>query len=110
MKLKHVTKKSTIVPHMSAMAENNNLSSVLFGKTRRAMLSLLYGHTDEAFYLRQIAKATGAGLGAVQREVRPLSGVGIIRGIVQGRHVYFKANQGSPLFEELRSLIVKTAR
>jgi predicted nucleotidyltransferase len=107
-RLKSVTKKSTIVPDMSTTAENNNLSSVLFGKTRRAILSLLYSHTDEAFYLRQIVKATGAGLGAVQREVSQLSGVGIISRIVRGQHVYFQANQESPIFNELKSLVVKT--
>lgn len=108
-KLKPVTKKSTIVPDMSTISEKNNLSAVLFGKTRRAILSLLYGHTDESFYLRQIAKVTGTGLGAVQREVSQLSGVGIISRIVRGQHVYFQANQDYPIFEELKGLIVKTA-
>jgi hypothetical protein len=42
-----------------------NLSSILFGKTRRAILSLLYGHPDESYYLRQIVRTTGFGLGPV---------------------------------------------
>ena len=106
--MKPVTKKSTIVTDMSTASGGKNLSSVLFGKTRRAILSLLYGHTDEAFYLRQIAKATGAGLGAVQREIRQLSEVGIIRRSVRGRNVYFQANRESPVFNELKGLVIKT--
>lgn len=82
---------------------------MLFGKARRAVLSLLYGHPDESFYLRQIVRATGAGLGPVQRELKQLAGVGIIRRSVQGRQVYFQANPDSPVFKELRGLITKTA-
>jgi predicted nucleotidyltransferase len=41
--------------------------------------------------------------------VRRLSDVGIIRRIVRGRQVYYQANPECPVFEELRSLVVKTA-
>lgn len=57
---------------MDTDRENKNLSSILFTKTRRALLSLLYGHADESFYLRQIVRITGAGLGPVQRELKLL--------------------------------------
>lgn len=88
---------------------NKNLSSILFTKTRRAVLSLLYGHADESFYLRQIVRMTGAGLGPVQRELKQLTDTGIIRRFVQGHQVYFQASQDSPIFNELKSLITKTA-
>jgi hypothetical protein len=70
--LKFVTKKSTIVNRMSTIHDTDNLSTVLFGKTRRAVLSFLYSHADEAFYLRQLARTTGVALGALQREVKQL--------------------------------------
>jgi predicted nucleotidyltransferase len=88
---------------------NKNLSSILFGKARRAVLSLLYGHSDESFYLRQIVRATGVGLGPVQRELKQLADVGIILRSAQGRQVYYRANPASPVFKELKSLITKTA-
>jgi predicted nucleotidyltransferase len=94
---------------MKTVTENKNLSSILFTKTRRAVLSLLYGHTDESFYLRQIVRTTGAGLGPVQRELKQLTDTGIIHRTVQGHQVYFQANPNSPIFEELKSLITKTA-
>jgi predicted nucleotidyltransferase len=81
----------------------------LFGKTRRAVLSLLYIHTDETFYLRQICRIAGAGVGAVQRELKQLSDVGIIRRITRGRQVYYQANSESPVFEEVKGLVIKTA-
>ena len=94
---------------MKTVTGNKNLSSVLFTKTRRAVLSLLYGHADESFYLRQIVKMTGAGLGPVQRELKQLTDADIIHRFVQGHQVYFQANPDSPIFSELKSLITKTA-
>lgn len=87
---------------------NESLSSILFTKTRRAVLSLLYGHADESFYLRQIVRITGAGLGPVQRELKVLADAGIVHRSVQGHQVYFQANRDSPIFTELKSLIAKT--
>ncbi len=89
--------------------EDSNLSTALFGKTRRAILSLLYGHADEAFYLRQIARTAGVALGGVQREVKNLSDAGIIVRMERGRHVYYQANEHCPIFSELKSLMVKTS-
>jgi predicted nucleotidyltransferase len=82
--------------------------AVLFGQTRRRVLGWLYGHADEAFYLRQIVRLTGAAQGAVQRELNALSGAGLLVRTVQGRQVYFRANRESPVFPELQSLLVKT--
>jgi predicted nucleotidyltransferase len=93
---------------MSTLSVNENLSAALFGKTRRAVLALLYSHSDEAFYLRQLVRAAGAGLGAVQREVKRLSDAGIIQRTVRGRQVYYQANPQCPIFSELKSMVVKT--
>lgn len=106
--LKTVPKRSTIVPMMSTLYETDHLSKLLFSKTRRAVLSLLYSHVDEAFYLRQIVRAAGVGLGAVQRELKQLSDAGIIQRVVRGHQVYFQANPRCPVFEELKKLITKT--
>ena len=89
--------------------DSNGLAATLFGKARRAILSLLYGHADESFYLRQIARTTGIGLGPIQRELKQLTGAGIIQRSAQGRQVYYQANSKSPVFTELKSLITKTA-
>jgi predicted nucleotidyltransferase/DNA-binding transcriptional ArsR family regulator len=106
--LKFVPKRGTIVSTMSTFSETNNLSKTLFSKTRRAVLSLLYSNVEEAFYLRQIARSAGVGLGAVQRELKQLSGAGIIQRIVRGHQVYYQANSRCPVFQELKALGVKT--
>jgi DNA-binding transcriptional ArsR family regulator/predicted nucleotidyltransferase len=94
---------------MSTRDLSSGLSNVLFGQTRRAILGLLYGHPDEAYYLRQLARSVGAGLGGVQREVKRLAEAGIIRRTVRGRQVYYQANPECPVFGELKGLVVKTA-
>lgn len=86
-----------------------NISQVLFGRTRTAVLSLLYGHPGESFYLRQLVRATGSGNGAVQREVKQLSGAGLIVRKIAGRQSYYQANRKSPIFAELRRLLLKTS-
>jgi predicted nucleotidyltransferase len=88
--------------------EIDKLGATLFGKTRRAVLALLYSHPDESFYLRQIARVTGAGMGSLQRELKQLSEAGIIRRSEIGRQAFFKANADCPVFSELRNLIIKT--
>jgi len=74
---------------MSAATANANLAATLFGQTRRVILALLYGHPDEAYYLRQLARSTGSGLGAVQREIKRLTESGIARRTVRGRQVFY---------------------
>jgi predicted nucleotidyltransferase len=93
---------------MSTQAKINRLGATLFGKTRRAVLALLYGHPDESFYLRQIARVTGAGMGSLQRELQQLSEAGIIQRSEIGRQAFFKANSESPVFSDLKNLIIKT--
>jgi predicted nucleotidyltransferase len=106
--LKNVTKKSTIAPNMGAINTNENLSAALFGKTRRAVLALLYSHVDESFYLRQIVRMAGVGMGAVQRELKRLSDSGIITKTLQGQQVYYTANPECPIYDDLKSLVMKT--
>ena len=108
MALTPVPKRGTIVPKMSTLFDTDNLSRTLFGKTRRAVLSLLYSHIEDAFYLRQIVRTAGAGLGAVQRELKQLSDAGIIQRFVRGHQVYYQANPRCPIFAELKNLVVKT--
>lgn len=84
------------------------LSESLFGKARRAVLAVLYSRPDETLYVRQIARAAGAGQGAVQRELSQLTESGILVRSVRGKQVYYQANPRCPIYQELRSLVVKT--
>jgi predicted nucleotidyltransferase len=94
---------------MGTGSDHDTLAMTLFGKNRRVLLGLLYGHVDEAFYLRQLVRACGGGVGAVQRELQQLERAGIVSRTRRGNSVYFQANRQCPVFEELRAIVRKTA-
>jgi uncharacterized protein len=80
----------------------------LFGRTRSSLLAMFYGHADESFYLLQLVRAVGGGRGAVQRELKHLTGLGLIVRRAQGNQVLYRANAKSPIFKEIKSLVTKT--
>lgn len=104
-----VPKNGTFVPIMGTSKTSDSVSAALFNGTKAQLLGLLFGHPDEGFYLRQIVRILGCGVGALQRELTDLTGAGIIRRSVRGRQVYFQANTHCPVYEELKGLMAKTA-
>lgn len=91
---------------MSAM--NPQLASVLFPKVRQSVLALLYGQPGQHFHTNEIIRASGAGTGAVQRELEKLSKSGLITFETRGRQKCYCANPASPLFSEIHAIILKT--
>lgn len=90
-------------------AEAKHLPDVLFGKARGSLLALFYGHPDESFYYRQIARRLAPlSVGTLQRELETLSGLGLINRTASGNQVFYSANQNHPVFTDLRGLIAKT--
>jgi predicted nucleotidyltransferase len=80
----------------------------LLGKSRQAILGILFRQPDDWFYLREIARKAECGLGAAQRELAQLTAAGILERQVRGRQVFFRANRACPIFAELASIVVKT--
>jgi predicted nucleotidyltransferase len=97
-----------IIPEMGKNMMDNSLCNGLFGKTRQAVLALLYGQADTSFYTKQILDAVKTGRGTVQRELKNLTDAGIIIREVQGRQVYYRANEKCPIYNELKSIVRKT--
>ena len=93
---------------MGTIADNSVAGQGLFGRTRAAVLAVLYGHADQSFYLRQLVRAIGAGHGALQRELQHLTDMGLILRTTQGNQVLYRANSQSPIFSEIKGLITKT--
>src|SRR5437879_7106965 len=103
--LKCVLILSTIVLGMST---TTGLADLLFGRTRGAVLALLYGRADQSFYTREIAREVDASVGAVQRELENLSKVELILRKSVGSQVFYQANRDTPIFPEMQALINKT--
>ena len=90
------------------MSTTIGLADLLFGRTRGAVLALLYGRADQSFYTREIAREVDASVGAVQRELENLSKVGLILRKSMGNQVFYQANRDAPIFPEMRTLLNKT--
>ena len=102
-------KKSTNVLMKGTEIAPSSLGGLLLGKTRLAILSLLLPQPERKLYLREIVRMTGAGQGGVQRELEKLTSVGILTKTREGNLTYYQANRMSPVFDDLKGLVEKTA-
>src|SRR5579863_4783621 len=82
---------------------------VLLPKTRRGILAATLAQPEKAWYVSELARRMGVPASSLQRELHALTEVGILRTHRQGRMVYYQANRDSPVFPELRGLLLKTA-
>jgi len=88
---------------------DDRTSGLLFGKTRRGVLTLLLENPGQDYYMGEIAKALGVLPGAIQRELAQLVDAGIITRRKRGMQVFFQANSECPIHLELRNIITKTS-
>ena len=86
----------------------DNTLTVLFNKTCVLLLSFLYNNPKKTFYLREIARKIGMGVGTVQRELSKLVSADLVVRQAQGKQVYYEANPRSHVYNEMRGLIIKT--
>lgn len=89
-------------------AENISLSNALFSKVQQRVLALIFGHPDRSFYTSEILRTVDSGTGAVERELSRLRRSGLVSIERIGNQKHYRANRNSPIFEELRSLVLKT--
>lgn len=80
----------------------------LISKTKRKILALVFLNQDRQFYLREIMRHTGVSQGTLHRELQPLVRDGILTSEVRGKQVFYSVNRYSPIYNELRSIVLKT--
>jgi hypothetical protein len=88
--------------------DSRALGDLLFGQTRGRIFALLFGRSDQSFYIRQIARETRTSAGSVQRELEALANVGLIQRTDSGHQVYYQANRNHPVYPEIHALVAKT--
>lgn len=102
------TKPGRKVSEAAALYASASLSDALFTKTQQRVLSLLFGQSGRAFSVSELIHATGAGSGAIQREIARLAGSGLLAMEQVGNQKRYRANPDSPIHDELVAIVGKT--
>lgn len=98
--------KPAIIPKMGTKASKT--AETLFTKTQRRVLGLLFSHPERSYYVNEIVRYAGAGIGAVQRELERLVSAKLVTVVKRGNRKHYQANRRAPVFEELAGLVRKT--
>lgn len=102
-----------IIPILGSTASSphsnrQSLADALFSKTQQRVLRVLFGRPERSFYASEIIREAGTGSGAAQRELARLEESGLIVARRIGHQKHYQANAASPLFSELRNIVLKT--
>src|SRR5437762_10197586 len=92
----------------SRRARRKSLADALFTKTQQRVMRVLFGQPQRSFYASELIRDAGTGSGAAQRELARLEGRGLIVARRIGHQKHYQANAASPLFGELRNIVLKT--
>ena len=78
-------------------------------RTRQGILAALLVQPDRPWYVSELARRMGVTPSSLQRELEALTDAGILKSHRQGRMAYYQSNVDSPLYPDLRGLLLKTA-
>ncbi|MDG6347788.1 nucleotidyltransferase domain-containing protein [Luteimonas sp. 8-5] len=96
------------ISEAAALYASASLADALFTGTQQRVLSLLFGQPGRDMSVSELIQATGAGSGAVQREIARLAGSGLLRIEQVGKQKRYRANPDSPIHDELVAIVRKT--
>ena len=92
--------------HTPAVA--TGLADALFTTTQQRVLGALYGNPQRSFTVSELIASTGAGSGAVQRELAKLTTSGLLTVRPVGNQKHYQANPAAPIHGELVAIMQKT--
>ena len=90
------------------MKKDASLSDALFSKVQQRVLALIFGNPERSFYTLEIVRNLNSGRGAVERELARLELSGLVSTERIGNQKHYRANRRSPIFDELRGIVIKT--
>lgn len=95
--------------HSAPSGAPSGIADALFSRVQQRVLGLLFGNPGRSFYAKELIHLAGSGSGAVQRELARLTSAGLVSASRIGNQVHYRANASSPVFHELRGIVVKTS-
>lgn len=97
-----------IIPCMGINNRPTALGDALFSGLQQRLLALLFGQPARSFYGNELLRLTASGRGALQRELEKLVSSGLVTVSQIGNQKHYQADPHAPIFDELRSIVVKT--
>lgn len=107
----YIPKSGMIVPVVGttrAEPRSSSLADALFTPVQQRVLGLLFGQPDRTFQSAEIIRLADSGTGAVHRQLQRLAQAGLVTVTRSGNQKHYQARRDTPVFDELRGLIVKT--
>jgi hypothetical protein len=80
----------------------------LLTRTQQRVLGRLFGQPERSFYAAELIREARTGSGAAQRELARLEESALIVSRRIGNQKHYQANAASPVFADLRNIILKT--
>lgn len=85
-----------------------SLADALFSGTQQRVLGLIFGQPQRSFYAKELISLINSGSGAVQRELARLAQSELVTVRLYGKQKHYQANEHSPIYAELCSIVQKT--
>ena len=84
------------------------LAEILSSRIRVEIFRLLFGADNAALHMREIERKSGFAIGTVQRELRKLVKLDLIKKTKDGNRTYYQANKENPIYQDIFNIVQKT--
>jgi predicted nucleotidyltransferase len=84
------------------------LAELFTSDTRAEIMRILFNGEGREHYLREIEKITHVHISSLQKEVKHLVSIDLIKARKDGNRIYYKANSEHPIYPDLVSIVEKT--
>jgi uncharacterized protein len=87
----------------------NRLAELLSSRARAEIFRLLFSGTGVELHVREMERRSGLNDSTLRQELRKLVRLDLVQSRKDSNRVYYRAKTESPLYPEIRTLVLKTA-
>ena len=85
-----------------------DITNIFSSKTRAALFRLYFTNPDSAYYLRELERLLSIPVAMIRKELLRQEKEGLFISSRRGNLVFYSLNKSYPLFDELKSIVLKT--
>ena len=87
----------------------NRFAELLSSRARAEIFRLLFNGTGDELHVREIERRSGLNDSTLRQELRKLVRLDLVQSRRDSNRVYYRAKTESPLYPEIRNLVLKTS-